>query len=113
MEFCELNLDPVYFKAIVDGRKTVEGRLQKSKYRVLKAGDTVKFISDNDYVFAVIVSMQTFPDFETMLQCFGIQKCLPGVASLNEAVSIYHDFSNYRDLEKELGVVGIEIKLKE
>ena len=61
-----------------------------------------------------VLSVQRHNTFREMLLASGVDACLPGVASLDEAVRIYHSFGTwsgetFEDLERRCGVVAIQV----
>ena len=108
---CELHLQPLYFSLIAEGKKTVEGRVAKEKYRALHLGDVVRFCSQSETLDARIISIEHFDSFAEMLSYYGVKNCLPGIQTLDEAVSIYHGFPEYQSQAEILGVMGIEVQV--
>jgi ASC-1-like (ASCH) protein len=102
----ELDVQEPYLSFIRSGKKTVEGRLGKDKYLVLKKGDLIKI---NDLELE-IVSVKKYPTFKDMLQAVGFKNAVPDVNSLEDAINVYYRFYNKEDEEK-FGVAAISIKL--
>ena len=126
----ELTVQREYFNKIRNGTKTVEGRAGKvdakhcihENYREgqtrFKVGDKLRFsISgdrqsmEEDSVTCQITKVVFHDTFEDMLSGSGLEKCLPGVASVKEGVQIYRGFCGYEQRETEFGVVGIHVKV--
>lgn len=107
----QINVQPKYFQLIQSKRKRVEGRLFTEKYQSLRPGDVVEFCSENKSLLARVRGLKTYPTFAAMLQEEGIQECLPGAHTLEEAVGIYHSFSNYKEQELKIGVIAIQIEV--
>ena len=41
----------------------------------------------------------------------GLEKCLPGVSTIQKGVELYYTFPNYRELERRVGVIALRIKI--
>jgi ASC-1-like (ASCH) protein len=101
--FINLQLD--HFDNVVLGKKTVEGRLNKNKFKEMKIGDIL--IINNLYETKItgIAKYKTFTAFLTKEK---IQKALPGVKNVKKGTEIYRRY--YDDAsEKEFGVVAIRL----
>ncbi len=122
---CQFHVQPRYFNFIFEGKKTVEGRVAREKYRALRPGDLIQFLTQEKFsdptkgtievdrsLEARIVSLEHFPSFSEMLTFYGLKNCLPGVKSLSEGVSIYHGFPGYEADAKKFGTIGIEIEVE-
>ena len=130
----ELSVQKQYFNKIRDGSKTVEGRAGKvdAKNNILenykkgetrfKVGDKLRFTISGDTnnsgketvdhsVTCKITKVVFHDTFKDMLSGAGLEKCLPGVNSVEEGVEIYRSFSGYRQRELEFGVVGIHLEV--
>ena len=130
----ELSVQRQYFNKIRDGSKTVEGRAGKieAKNNILenyakgetrfKVGDKLRFTISGDTnrsekntvdqsVTCRITKVVFHDTFKDMLAGDGLEKCLPGVSSVEEGVQIYRSFSGYRQRELEFGVVGIHLEV--
>ena len=95
--------------------KTIEGRPNIDKYHDWEAGDVIRFTPSGgsrrgDLPCLKLISRVTpYSDFRSMLQKEGVSSCLPGVTSLDAAVSKYRSFhKTYPQLEEECGVVAFE-----
>jgi hypothetical protein len=52
------------------------------------------------------VDILHFGSFRQMLEAVGLEAAVPDVYTLNEGVSVYHQFNNYEQLAAEHGVVA-------
>jgi ASC-1-like (ASCH) protein len=106
-----LSLQASYFEQIYLCLKTVEGRINRPEYSVLKPGDYIKFESkDNQALYAQVLQVKKFPSFRSYLNFFGLNACLPNVQTVEQGEKIYRSFPNYREKELTHGVIGIEFK---
>lgn len=109
----QIELKPEYFPYIASGQKSVDARANKPKYAHLKVGDAIEFLDTERKLLPLRVTiayLRTYPTFSAMLQAEGVQKCLPDMQNLEEAVARYQSLSDYAVTEKEYGVLAIGIK---
>ena len=99
-----------WFSLIAAGRKTCEGRLWKGECRTMGVGDVLVFYHGDQECRARIVGISVYDSFETYLVGEGLERCLPGVGTVEEGVAVYHQY--YSEKEEFLyGVVGIRIEV--
>jgi len=94
---------------IKEGKKTIEGRLNKGKFSELKKNDLLS-INDGECLVK-IKKIIHYKSFEEMLIFEGLRHVLPNVENLAAGVKIYHKFYTYDD-ENKYGVIAIKLKLK-
>lgn len=102
---------------ILDGSKTIEGRLAKDKFLAIRTGDVI-FVREDIYVEDVIVESREsaarikvteigkFDSFKEMLAATGFKKVIPSATNLEEASDEYGRYYSSED-EKKYGVLGI------
>ncbi len=106
-------LHDTYFSAILSGEKPVDGRINKPPYDTLNIGDLIHFVGTQTVTMEAyfeITGRTFYKSFREMLEKEGIARCLPGVASVDDGVAIYHAFPKYEENEKQFGVVAFGIK---
>ena len=103
----DLECEALFFEQIRNGKKKIEGRLGKAKYLYLKPNDCIRF---NKSLCAKVQAVRHYPSFGAMLQKEGIERVLPGVATVQEGEAIYKRFYT-SDQEKIYGAVAIEVIL--
>jgi len=102
--------DEPWFSFIKSGTKPVEGRKNSPKYRNIKIGDVIEFVSDTGATFKTLVyEVREYRSLENYLNDVSIEKALPGVSSLQEALNIYHQWSTPEEV-KRYGFLGIFVK---
>ncbi len=94
-----------YASLILQGRKTVEGRLNRGKFATVQVGDRVLI---NDQVEFVITGKNQYATFKEMLEQEGVENVIPDAKSVAEAVQVYYSFYMPEE-EWEFGVVGLEL----
>lgn len=122
MTIFTLIVEKEWYDFIRQGKKIVEGRLAKEKFKNMKKGDTIVFlneVSKNNEVsetFEVSVKdVKKFTSFMEMIQYYGRDIVIPMRSNDCDALAVYRKFYSEAD-EKSLdtngnpiGVIGIEI----
>ena len=108
-----LSLRQHYFDAVASGLKTVEGRINSSRFENCKPGDMVSFTcaSTNDTIVCTITAVTVYQNFYDMLQAQGVENMLPGIITLQDGVDMYEAFPGYKEQVKISGAIAINIKL--
>lgn len=109
-----MNLNPNPFKAISEGRKTIEMRLFDEKRRLINVGDQIVFTNiDNESqkITVKVIGLHTFDSFDELYKNLPLLKC--GYTKENIHDSKPEDMELYYSPEKQklYGVLGIEITL--
>lgn len=99
------------FNKIKSGKKRIEMRLYDDKRRLIKVGDTIRFVNRDteEYVDVAVINTYIFKNFEELYSNF--DKGLLGYSSNEIANS--NDMNKYYSFEEQskYGVIAIEIKL--
>lgn len=117
----ELGFEKNILKSILDGKKTVEGRLAKGKFLDFRVGDEILLREDiwedgkitssqNTKKVTSILAVKQYVSFEEMLKSEGLENVLPSAQSLQDALKIYRQFYSKND-EDKYGVVALKIAL--
>ncbi len=90
------HLSEPWFTLTKLGIKTCEGRLNKGDFVEMKPDDFIIFEND-DFNFqrivrVKIVSIEIYESLETYLQNETLEKCLPGIDTIEQGVSIYYEY---------------------
>jgi len=107
------NLSEPWFTLISLGLKTVEGRKNRGKFKEMKVGDVVKWTNDNflkRQILTKITGKAEYKTFAEYLETEGLDKCLPGMPTLEHGLSVYFKYFT-KEEEAEFGVVAIRLKL--
>jgi ASC-1-like (ASCH) protein len=99
------------------GTKTIEARLNRSKFALYKPGDHVwlreDFYKDSKHVRSVprqvlvrVKKVEQYDDFKTMLETVGFKNVVPRAASLQGALDKCSKFYT-TEQEKQYGVLAI------
>ena len=99
----EMRLDEKWFNLIANGKKTVEGRINDEKRKLIKIGDQIKFINRNnnqEFVIKNVKNKKLFPNFDKALRYSKLKYTLPNsFKSYKEATEWYESFPGYKNKE--------------
>ena len=113
-EIYNKSLSEPWFSLIKVGLKTVEGRLYKGDFKIMKKGDEIIFSNNSlDYQrqFKVkIISTKKYKTFHEYLVTEGLNKCLPGIDNISEGENIYYKYYTKED-EHRFGIVAITVAI--
>src|SRR5689334_21975851 len=101
----DLHIQDHFFEQVKNGLKTIEGRLAKQKFTQLTTGDQICF---NKKLLVKVAATRQYSSFKLMIESEGLEHVLPGIPSLEEGVSIYHQFYSIEE-EQLYGVIAIEL----
>ena len=98
------HLSEPWFTLIKIGAKKCEGRLNKGDFFEMKKGDNIIF-TNNDFDFSrsfhcKITSVHNYISFEKYSDIETLEKCLPGIDTIDEGVSIYYKYYKKEDEDK-------------
>lgn len=71
----QFNVQEPYKSLILQGKKVVEGRLNKGEFADLKVGDLLQF--DDTLEYLEVVNLTLYPSFQVMLEQEGLKHVLP------------------------------------
>lgn len=108
MQTIPLDVQEPYLSFILNEQKTVEGRLNKGKFKDLKIGD-VLLIGPEEKRFLIERTI-VYKTFREMIEKEGIENVIPDKDNIDEAEAVYYKFYT-KEQEKEFGVLAIVIKM--
>lgn len=112
-------IEKQYFDFIVDGKKTVEGRVNMPDVEGLKIGDMVTFKDEGGReIICKVITVSKYPNFTKMLVSEGITNMLPSIdpdtnstpEMIAKADKIYRSFPGYNENVKKYGAIAFGIK---
>ena len=121
MTIWESGRESVLLDDIIAGRKTVEGRLNRSKFAQYQVGDTIKLRRDvrqadgtlhdgaPDAARVEIVAIRHYETFLAMVTAEGFEKVIPHAKTAQEAADEYNKYYSAEDQAKH-GVLAIEVR---
>lgn len=104
-------LKMIYLRPIIDGRKTIEGRINNGPFKKLQEGHFIRFHCQNTEAYCQVTKVNRYSSFAEMLQKEGVKPCLPDVPSLQEGIRIYDNIPGYADKARQFGVLAIHIRV--
>lgn len=122
MNTWEFGLETAPFEAVVAGKKTIEGRLNKDKFAEFAAGDIIKVRADYrdaqgsrhdgepDAARLKIVAIRKYPDFAAMVKAEGHERVSALPVSEQATIDSYAEYYPAEDQTK-YGVLAIEVKV--
>jgi len=100
-----------YFTFVKNGKKTIEGRLKKENYDLVKAGDQIIIWNERETesLKVRVKRVCAYKSFEQMLENEELKKVLPEVKTINEGLAVYRKFYT-EEQERKFGVLAIEVE---
>lgn len=105
MKTIEINVQEPYYSFILNGQKTVEGRLNKGKFKDVEVGDEIVINQESRFK---VLAKNIYPSFREMIEKEGVENVVPDAKSIKDAINAYYKFYSKED-EHEFGVVGIHL----
>jgi len=107
MQKISIKVQEPYYSLVINGQKTVEGRLNKGKFASIQKGD-ILVLAPESIEFEVI-DKNIYKLFKEMIESEGVENVIPDKTDIEEATNIYYKFYT-KEQEKKFGVVAIKIK---
>ena len=109
-----MRLNPLPFKMIASGEKTIELRLNDEKRRLINVGDEITFINTEDNrktLKTEIVNIYKYKSFKELYADLPLLKC--GYTKEDVKTASPEDMLAYYSAKQQVkyGVLGIEIKV--
>ena len=109
-----MKLDPIPFAMVASGKKTIELRLYDEKRRMIKVGDEIRFLREDDgaSLDAEVLALYIFKNFEELYRSLPLSDC--GYTDETVKTASYRDMETFYppERQREYRVVGIKIQLK-
>lgn len=112
MKIYKKSISEPWFSLINMDKKKIEGRLNRGDFKKMKTGDIVIFYNNSDVyreTKCVIEKITKYNNFREYLLDSTIEKCLPAITNMNDAIDIYYKYYKRED-ELKYGCIAIEIK---
>ncbi|GIW59659.1 MAG: isomerase [Patescibacteria group bacterium] len=88
-----MHVQQKYYDFIKNGQKTIEGRLAKEKYRLIKVGDEIVFENDaKEELRKKVLALYVFATFRSAFSKLDYHLAIPDAQSINDAVAVYERF---------------------
>lgn len=105
-----INVQNPWFNYIKQGRKKIEGRLNKGKFADLKVNDIVIWENAGQKIRTKLTRIGHYKTFNDMLTNEGLRNVLPDITTLDAGVAVYRQFYS-EEKEAMYGVLAIEVQL--
>jgi ASC-1-like (ASCH) protein len=109
MKSIDIHCEDPWFSFIRKGIKPVEGRKKTHRYAKIQKGDRIHFINGSESFVTEVTEVREYPSIEMYLEDVTLEKALPGVKSLEEALQIYYQWSTEENIRK-YGFLGIFVR---
>jgi len=109
MTLFNIHCEDPWFSYIREGVKPVEGRKKTHTYTKIKTGDQINFSNGNESFIADVTEIREYDSIENYLDDVTLEKALPGVKSIKEALTIYSQWSTEEQI-RQYGFLGIFVK---
>jgi len=109
------HLSEPWFSLISLGLKTVEGRKNKGKFKDMRIGETIEWVNEDfnkRTVLTEIIGKREYKKFDEFLTKEGLDRCLPGIKTIDVGLSVYYKYFTKED-EERYGVMAIELRVLE
>ena len=107
MQKISINIQEPYYTFVINGQKTVEGRLNKGKFASIQKGDIFVLAPEN--IEFEVIEKNIYKSFREMIESEKIENVIPDKTNIEEATKVYYKFYT-KEQEEKFGVVAIKIK---
>lgn len=104
-----IHCDDPWFTHIREGIKPVEGRKKTHSYQRIRPGDKINFTNGKENFIADVTEIREYASIENYLEDVTLEKALPGIATIEEALNIYYQWSSEEKI-RQYGFLGIFVK---
>lgn len=104
-----IHCEEPWFSYIRQGIKPVEGRKKTHSYKKIKVGDQINFSNGEESFIANVVEIREYDSLEKYLEDVTVEKALPGITSVEEALEVYYQWSTKEKI-RQYGFLGIFVK---
>ena len=106
------NVSEPWFSMIQKEIKTVEGRLKRKNFSLMREGDVVEW-SNSEYelkkVKTIIREIREYKTFREYLEGEGLERCLPEIKDIESGIMIYYRYYTEED-ERKNGIVALRLE---
>lgn len=107
LRFRAVNKD--IFDDIKSGKKAVETRAASTKYKNIKAGDSLILVCGTQKFEKKIRKATIFKSITAMLKKYRVKQIMPNLSTQKELESAYYSYSGYREKIKKSGLIAFEL----
>lgn len=114
MTVYDVPIKNVWFRLILIGKKTVEGKKNSPSWSGVRVGDYLKFTdeSNGDSITKMVDHISYYPDVASYLADEGLDVTLPGITTIQNGLDIYLKPTGFWDPSdvEEFGIVAFHLK---
>ncbi|VVU94682.1 hypothetical protein CPAV1605_407 [seawater metagenome] len=96
------------FDDIKNGRKTIEGRLNRGIFSKMKIDDEIIFVNNSDTFTVKITDIKYYESFLEMLSKEDLKKIRPNASKIADSLDLYNKYYSSNDILK-YGVIAFFI----
>jgi ASC-1-like (ASCH) protein len=85
----QININKRAFKSILEGKKTIEGRLLKGIFTKLTNGEIFTFFNSDNSLTVKVMKINSYNNFRDMLIHENINNVVPYCKTIEDGVSLY------------------------
>ena len=108
------HLSEPHFSNVKNGKKIIEGRLNKGSFSEFKVNDIIEWFNDDGgkkrKIRTKIISIGHYKTFENMIRKERLKNTLPEQSLIKNGAQVYYQFYSKTD-EKKYGVLAFRLKL--
>lgn len=101
MSIYEKNISEPWFSLIKLGIKKVEGRINKGDFTLMIPGDFITFTNNElgfERKFKIEIRRTScYDNFQTYLENETVERCLPGIDTIEAGLNVYYKYYDKRD----------------
>jgi ASC-1-like (ASCH) protein len=111
----EMIVSDPWFSHIRSERKPIEGRKMSPRWNKILVGDKILMKNNDKFFMVTVINIvkygSEFSDpLRSYLHCETLEKCLPGINSIDDGIEIYHQWSTNEEI-KEYGMMAIHVSV--
>jgi ASC-1-like (ASCH) protein len=106
MKIIDIDIQEPYFSLILNGKKTIEVRLNRDKFLDVEIGDVFNI---NYKIKFQVIDKKTYSSFKAVLLEEGVKNIIPDKETVEDALGVYNRFYSEDD-ERKYGIVGFKIR---
>ena len=117
MTYYKKNLSEPWFSLILDGLKTIEGRLNKGAFSYMNIGDIITWYNMENWEYrefkTVIMNIKNYNNFYDLIKSEKLINTLPYVSikTIDQGVNdVYYNYYKKED-EKKYGVISFKLRV--
>lgn len=108
----KMEVQGIWFDLLVSGIKPIEGRKKTTKWAMLRVNQILEATCKETREVRLfrITHINEYEDLIEYLICEGLNRCLPGINSMEEAIAIYQQWSTPEELnEYKFLAIGMHV----